>query len=73
MTKELFEKAENLYKSIKSLEKVINEREKEHHWVSVYTPNHKDNLEFGWRFSDRLVEKLKELKDEYEKEFEELK
>lgn len=72
MTKELFIEAENLYKAINSLKKVIEEHEKENHWVTVYTPNYEDSLEFGWRFSDKLVEKLKELKDEYEKEFEEL-
>lgn len=72
MNKELFQEAKDLYKAINSLEKVIEEHEKENHWVTVYTPNHKDNLEFGWRFSDKLVKKLKELKDEYEKEFEEL-
>ncbi len=71
--KKLFKEAEDLYKSINSLEKVIDECEKNHHWVSIYTPNHKDDLEFGFRFTKRLVEKLKELKVEYEKEFEELK
>lgn len=73
MNKKLFQEANDLYKTIISLEKVIEEHEKENHWITVYTPNHKDNLEFGWRFSDRLVEKLKELKSEYEKEFEKLK
>lgn len=72
MNEKLFKEAEDLYKSIKSLENVINEREEEHHWVSIYTPNHKDDLEFGFGFTNRLVGKLKELKAEYEKEFEEL-
>lgn len=72
MTKKLFIEAENLYKAINSLEKVIKEYEKENHWVSIYTPNHKNNLEFGFGFTNRLVGKLKELKAEYEKEFEEL-
>lgn len=73
MTKDLFKEAENLYKTINSLEKIIIERETQNHWVSIYTPRYKDDLEFGFGFTDRLVEKLKELKEEYEKEFEELK
>lgn len=72
MTKELFVEAENLYKTINSLEKIIIEYEAQNHWVSIYTPRHKDDLEFGFGFTDRLVEKLKELKSEYEKEFKEL-
>lgn len=72
MNEKLFKEAEDLYKSIKSIEKVINENEKEHHWATIYTPNYKDSLIFGNDFTKRLVEKLKELKAEYEKEFEEL-
>lgn len=72
MNEKLLREANNLYKSIKSLEKVIEERENDGHYITIYTPNHKDNLEFGYDFTRRLVEKLKELKDEYEKEFEEL-
>lgn len=73
MNKKLFQEANDLYKTIISLEKVIKEREDDGHYITIYTPNHKDNLEFGYGFEMRFINKLKELKAEYEKEFEELK
>lgn len=72
MTKELFQKANDLYKTMNSLEKVIKEREDDGHYITIYTPKYKDNLEFGYGFEMRFINKLKELKAEYEKEFEEL-
>lgn len=73
MTKELFKKANDLYKTMNSLEKVIKEREDDRHYITIYTPKYKDNLEFGYGFEMRFINKLKELKVEYEKELEELK
>lgn len=40
MNKELLNKANNLMHDIETIEKVIDERENSHHWITVIAPNH---------------------------------
>lgn len=51
MNKELLNKANNLMHDIETIEKVIDERENSHHWITVIAPNHKDSY-YSCRFMD---------------------
>lgn len=72
MNKELLNKANNLMHDIETISNVINEKENAHHWIKVITPNHQDGY-YSYRFMDELTEWMKKKKEEYEKEFEQLK
>lgn len=72
MNKELLNKANNLMHDIETIEKVIDERENSHHWITVITPHHKDRY-YSCRFMDELTEWMKKKREEYKKEFEQLK
>ena len=64
--------ANNLMHDIETIEKVIDERENSHHWITVIAPNHKDSY-YSCRFMDELAELMKKKREEYQKEFEQLK
>lgn len=72
MNKELLDKANNLMHDIATISKVIDEKENSHHWITVITPHHKDSY-YSCRFMDELTEWMKKKREEYKKEFEQLK
>lgn len=72
MNKELLNKANNLMHDIENISKIVNERENSHHWITVIAPNHKDSY-YSCRFMDELTEWMKKKREEYKKEFEQLK
>ena len=68
---ETFERATELQNNIKSLNKLIEEKEKEHHWMKLITPRYTDEY-FSLDFQESLLEFAKTKLKEYEKEFNEL-
>lgn len=69
---ETFKKAQELQDNIKSLKNIIDDVEKEHHWISLVSACHKNGC-FGDDFYKSLLEFAKQKLAEYEKEFENLK
>lgn len=72
MNKELLNQANILMHDIETISKIVDERENSHHWITVTTPKHQDSCH-SYRFMDELTEWMKKKKEEYEKEFEQLK
>ena len=71
MTVDTYEKAKNLMKDIEMLDRQLLELETSHHYVTTSTPNWRcgpDSL----RFQKDLTAWLKQIRDQYQKEFDEL-
>lgn len=68
MTKETYEKATELFEDIELMSCQIEEVEKQHHWITVITPNDQ-KVYYSDRFQKELIEWLKSKKEEYQKEF----
>lgn len=71
MNKEVLEKANNLILDIELLSIILHERETDPGYVIVNAWRHKRN--FSDRFENDLYEWMEKKKEEYEKEFEQLK
>ena len=71
MTKEIYEKAGQLFEDIELMSCQIEEVEKHHHWITIITPKNKE-VYYSDRFAKELIEWLKFKKEEYQKEFDEL-
>ncbi len=69
---ETFEKAKELQNTIKSLKKIIDDVEKEQHWISLVSACYKNEV-FSRDFKKSLLEFAKLKLAEYEKEFADLK
>ena len=72
MTKEIFEKATELQRNIKNLTHIIDDVEKEHHWISLVSACYKNEV-FSDDFYKSLLEFAKTKLEEYQKAFDELK
>lgn len=72
MTNEIYEKAKQLKEDIKSINRQVNEVEKEHHWITTSTPNCNNDGASSLRFQKELVDWLKQTMERYQKEFDEL-
>ena len=72
MTDEIYEKAKQLKDDIKSINRQVNEVEKERHWITTSTPNYNDDGALSRRFQKELVDWLKQTMERYQKEFDEL-
>lgn len=72
MKLETYERAKNLQININSLEKIIEEVDKERHWIKLIAPRHTDEW-FSLGFQKSLLEFAKMKLEEYKKEFDELK
>ena len=73
MKNETFEKATELKRDIKNLEMVVEESEKDSHWIRVITPRTlARDIYYSVRFQHELKEWLKTNIEEYQKEFENL-
>ena len=71
MTKETYEKAEMFIKDINAITLQIEEVEKYNHWITTSTPNHRD-VTVSLRFQKDLVNCLKQMREQYQKEFDDL-
>lgn len=72
MKLETYERAKNLQININSLEKIIEEVDKDRHWIKLITPRHTDEW-FSPDFQKSLLKFAKMKLEEYKKEFDELK
>ena len=68
---EIFEKATELQRNIKNLTHIIDDVEKEHHWISLVSACYENEV-FSNDFYKSLLEFAKIKLKEYEKEFNEL-
>lgn len=71
MTETTFNKAVELKQDISNMDKQIKEVTEDRHWISVITPR-KGDMAYSRRFSGELLEWLKNKREEYQKEFEQL-
>lgn len=72
MTKEQLEKAKELEQDIKMIQNVLEDNEKRK-WIKVIGARHEYEMDwYSVRFQHELAKWLKEKKQEYEKELEEL-
>ena len=71
MTEGTYKKAVELKKDIYNMDKQIKEITEDRHWVVVVTPRTAD-LAYSHRFQKELLEWLKNKREEYQKEFEQL-
>ena len=73
MKNETFKKAVELTRDIENLSVVIEESEKEKHWIKVITPKvEKRDVYYSVRFQHELTEWLRSKREEYQKEFDNL-
>ena len=68
---EIFEKATELQRNIKNLTHIIDDVEKEHHWISLVSACYENEV-FSKDFYKSLLEFAKIKLEEYQKEFNEL-
>jgi hypothetical protein len=71
MKKEVFEEANALIKDIKHMERQLNEVEKNHHWISISTPDYPDSP-YSIMFQEELIKWMSEKKTEYQQRFNKL-
>ena len=69
---ETFKKAQELQNNIEALKNIIEDVEKEHHWISLVSACRKNEC-FSGDFYKSLLEFAKLKLAEYEKAFEDLK
>ena len=72
MTIELLRKANELTKDIEIMKKQLNDVKEKRHYIVVSTPDYQNCL-YSCRFQNELIEWLSAKKEEYQKEFDELK
>lgn len=68
---EIFEKATELQRNIRNLTHIIDDVEKEHHWISLVSARYENEI-FSKDFYKSLLEFAKTKLEEYQKEFNEL-
>lgn len=71
MTKEVYQKARQLNDDIYILNSCLREVKKEHHWITICTPDKKE-VDISCKLQDELVTWMEQKKEEYQKEFDEL-
>ena len=72
MTKEIYKKAQTYVEDIDAITSQIAEVEEKRHWITTSTPHHNDGAR-SLRFQNDLVNWLKQIRAQYQKEFDELK
>jgi cob(I)alamin adenosyltransferase len=72
MTNELYEKAVELKKDIKAINKQIEEVKMYKHWITTSTPDYESRGASSRRFQEELIDWLEQKMNEYQKEFDEL-
>ena len=73
MTDKTYKKAVELKRDIENLSEIIEESDKERHWIKVITPNtERREKYYSVRFQKELTEWLKTKRKEYMEEFDSL-
>lgn len=72
MTNEVYERAKQLKDDIKAIDRQVKEVEKDHRWITTSTPNYKNDGASSLQFQKELVVWLKQTRDRYQKEFDDL-
>lgn len=71
MTVEVYEKAKDLIEDIEMIGRQLKEIETKHHWITTSTPNFPSGP-YSDRFQKDLHAWLKQIRGQYQKEFDEL-
>lgn len=71
MTRDTYKKAKDFMEDIEMLDRQLKEIETSHHWVTTSTPNWPSGP-YSDRFQNDLTAWLKQIRDQYQKEFDEL-
>lgn len=72
MIKDTYIKAKRLIEDIEVMNKRIQEVERKGHWVTISTIDSQPEEEFSYQFQKDLMNWLKQTKEKYQKEFDEL-
>lgn len=72
MTKDTYIKAKRLIEDIEAIDKQIQEVERKNHWITTSTPDNQVDGAFSYQFQKDLMNWLKQIKEKYQKEFDEL-
>ena len=72
MTKDTYIKAKRLIEDIEAIDKQIQEVERKNHWITTSTPDNQLEGAFSYQFQKDLINWLKQTREKYQKEFDEL-
>lgn len=72
MTKDTYIKAKRLIEDIEAIDRQIQEVERNNHWITTSTPDNKNEGAFSYQFQKDLINWLKQIKEQYQREFDEL-
>ena len=72
MTKDTYIKAKRLIEDIETMDKQIQEVERKNHWITTSTPDNQLEEAFSYQFQKDLINWLKQTREKYQKEFDEL-
>lgn len=72
MTKDTYIRAKRLIEDIEAMDKQIQEVERKNHWIITSTPDNQLEGAFSYQFQKDLINWLKQTKEKYQKEFDEL-
>lgn len=72
MTKDTYIKAKRLIEDIEAMDKQIQEVERKNHWITTSTPDNQLDGAFSYQFQKDLINWLKQTREKYQKEFDEL-
>lgn len=72
MTKDTYIKAKRLIEDIEAMDKQIQEVERKNHWITTSTPDNQLEGAFSYQFQKDLINWLKQTREKYQKEFDEL-
>lgn len=71
MTKDTYTKAKRLIEDIEAIDRQLEEVEKKKHWITTSTPRKLEGAS-SYQFQKDLVNWLKQIREQYQKEFDEL-
>lgn len=69
---ETYKKAKTLLEDIEAINNQIKELKEKYPWITTSTPDYPSYGESSIRFRNELINWLKETRDKYQKEFDEL-
>lgn len=72
MTNDTYKKAKRLIEDIEAIDRQLQEVEQKGHWITTSTPEHQLDGAPSFQFQKELVSWLKQIKEQYQHEFNEL-
>lgn len=72
MTKDTYIRAKRLIEDIEAMDKQIQEVERKNHCITTSTPDNQLEGAFSYQFQKDLINWLKQTREKYQKEFDEL-